>query len=125
MNAKKQYRNRFFVLVGLYVLAVLWNQSQMEQTVDTLPRIMLALLPVLLILIMMREYIKYLRSMDELQRQIQLEALGFSWAATGLITFTLAFLQDVGVPELPIVWVFPMMILLWGAWQPIAQRRYQ
>jgi hypothetical protein len=63
--------------------------------------------------------------MNELQQRIQLEALGFSFGATAILTFTYGFLQNVGFSDLNWTWVVPLMIGLWGIGQIVAGRRYR
>ena len=65
------------------------------------------------------------RSLDELQRRIQLEAVGFSFLATCLITLTWAFQQNAGLPRFDVSFVAPLLILLWSLGLGIARRRYQ
>ena len=63
--------------------------------------------------------------MDELGRRIQLEALAFGFGAAGMLTFAYGFLENAGLPKLSYVFVFPLMIALWGIGGAIATRRYQ
>ncbi|MEO7001308.1 MAG: hypothetical protein ABI068_05885 [Ktedonobacterales bacterium] len=69
-------------------------------------------------------FVRFLRRMDELQRRIQLEALGLSFAATAILTFAYGFLEFVGFPAVNFVWVFPVMIMIWGLGLAVAARRY-
>jgi hypothetical protein len=50
---------------------------------------------------------------------------GGSGAGTGLLTVTWGFLGLAGLPRLPVVWVFPILIWLWGIGAAMAARRYQ
>ncbi len=63
--------------------------------------------------------------MDELQRRIQLEAFAFSFGATGIVTFSYGLLTYVGFPVISWVWIFPLMVALWGISQGVAVRRYR
>jgi hypothetical protein len=56
---------------------------------------------------------------------IQLEALAFSFALTGVLTFSYGLLAFVGFPAISWVYIFPLMIALWGVGQAVAKRRYQ
>lgn len=88
-------------------------------------RIPLALAPVVPIIFAVLAFMRIFGRMDELQRRIQLEALAFSFAITGVVTFSYGCLVYVGFPAISWVYIFPLMIALWGVGQAIAKRRYQ
>ena len=62
---------------------------------------------------------------DELQQRIQLFAISFSAACTGLITFSYGFLENVGFPKFPTFFVLPMLIFIWGMSLRYFEKRYQ
>jgi len=49
----------------------------------------------------------------------------FSAIVTGLITFSYGFLENVGFPRFPTLFVFPLMILLWGIGAGIFAGKYK
>jgi hypothetical protein len=63
-------------------------------------------------------------TLDELQRRIQLEALPFGFAGAGILTFSYGFLEGMGFPHLNWIFVWPLMIALWGLGGAIARRKY-
>jgi hypothetical protein len=69
--------------------------------------------------------LRELRRMDELQQRIQLEALGFAFALTALITFSYGFLEGLGYPRLSMFSAWPLMAVLWVVGLVLARRRYQ
>jgi len=69
--------------------------------------------------------LRELRRMDELQRRIQLEALGFSFAGTAILTFSYGFLEGLGYPRLSMFTVWPILAALWIVGLVLARRRYQ
>jgi hypothetical protein len=69
--------------------------------------------------------LRELRRMDELQRRIQLEALGFSFAGTAILTFSYGFLEGLGYPKLSMFTVWPVLAVLWVVGLVLARRRYQ
>ncbi|MBW8760094.1 MAG: hypothetical protein JF586_21070 [Burkholderiales bacterium] len=69
--------------------------------------------------------LRELRRMDELQRRIQLEALGFSFAGTAILTFSYGFLEGLGYPKLSMFSVWPILAVLWIVGLVLARRRYQ
>ena len=62
--------------------------------------------------------------MDELQRRIQLNASGFAAGATAIIALTYGFLENAGFPLISWIWIFPIMVGLWGLALPVASRKY-
>ena len=69
--------------------------------------------------------LRELRRMDELQRRIQLEALGFSFAGTAILTFSYGFLEGLGYPRLSMFTVWPLLAVLWIVGLVLARRRFQ
>ena len=88
-------------------------------------RIPLALTSVVPMLFALVAFMHILSRMDEFQRRIQLEGFAFSAAATGVLTFSYGCLVYVGFPSISWVYIFPLMIALWGAGTGIAKRRYR
>ena len=85
----------------------------------------IAILPVIPAIFAMWAVIRGVRSLDELQRRIQFEAIIFSFLATCLLTLTWGFLQNAGLPQIDVLWVAPLLITLWGIGLGIAHWRYQ
>lgn len=85
----------------------------------------IAFLPIIPSALALWAFMRMFRTLDELQRRIQLEAVAFSFLATCLITLTWAFQQNAGLPRFEVSWVAPLLILLWGLGLGIAKRRYE
>jgi hypothetical protein len=66
----------------------------------------------------------FLRETDELQRRIQLEALGFAFAAGSLVTFSYGLLQLAGLPLASWLWVWPVYGAMWLLGLAASSRRY-
>ena len=67
-----------------------------------------------------------LRSLDEFQQRIQLEALAIAFAGTGVLATAYGFLVSAGLPD--IEWgamVWPVMVALWAVGLLVANRRYR
>jgi hypothetical protein len=88
-------------------------------------RDLVALSPMLPAAAMAWVMLRDLRRMDELQRRIQLEALGFSFAGTALLTFSYGFLEGLGYARLSMFTVWPVLAVLWIVGLVMARRRYQ
>ena len=70
--------------------------------------------------------VRGIRRLDELQQKIQLEALAFAFAGTGLLGTSYAFLVNAGLPDIDwgtLVW--PAMTALWAFGVLLASRRYR
>src|SRR5437764_458020 len=68
--------------------------------------------------------VRALGRLDEVQKRTQMQALGFSMVATGLITFGYGFLEGVGLPHLNSTYVLPLMAVLWGVGYVALRLRY-
>ncbi len=88
-------------------------------------RVPVALAPMIPAAFALWAFVRQVRRMDELQRQIQFEALAASFGATALLTFSYGFLENVGFPHLSLIWVLPLMVALWGMSLTITSRRYR
>jgi hypothetical protein len=88
-------------------------------------RYVFAVLPVIPSAFAMWAAIRFFRGLDELQRRIQFEGIAFSFLGTCLLTLTWGFLQNAGLPPADVIWVAPLLIMLWGLGLGIASRRYQ
>ncbi len=60
-------------------------------------------------------FVRALARMDEVQKRIQVQAIGFSVALTALLTFGYGFMEGVGLEHLNPAFVLPGMVVLWGA----------
>jgi hypothetical protein len=122
--ASRAYVREFFTAMAAYVVAVLVT-VKLTPDVDPVLRVPFVLIPLIPSAFALRAYLRYLGRMDELGRRIQLEALAIGFGAAGMLTFAYGFLENAGFPQLSYVFVFPLMIFLWGIGGAIATRRYQ
>ena len=88
-------------------------------------RTVIALTPMLPIFWLGTIIMGCMRNLDELQQKIQLEAVVFAAVLTALFTVAYGFLEKIGYPKLDTIWIFPMLMILWGIGQVIARRRYE
>lgn len=120
----KQYNLRLFFVLASYAVLLIGSIIFIKHYPESIWRYPIALLPVLPAIGMVWAFMQFLRKIDELQRRIQLEALGFSFAGTALITFSYGFLQNVGLPDVSWIFVWPIMGVLWSIGVALAHRRY-
>ena len=67
-----------------------------------------------------------IRRLDEMQLRIQLDAMAFSFAGTGILATAYGFLVNAGLPDID--WggfLWPAMVGLWVIGLIIANRRYR
>jgi hypothetical protein len=123
-SAARAYTREFGLAMAAYVIVVLVSikvVGGLEQPMKTL----VALTPLVPAAVALFAYLRFLGRMDELGRRIQLEALAFGFGAAGMLTFAYGFLENAGFPQLSYIWVFPLMIALWGIGGAIASYRYR
>lgn len=63
--------------------------------------------------------------MDELIQRVHMEAIVFSAFVTGFITFAWSLMSNAGLPELPAIFVMPMLIAFWGVGLFLRKRKYE
>ena len=117
------------IMIG-YALALFVSIWSIKQGIASVPlRAVVAVLPALPIVLLMRAALRYLREIDELQRRIETEAIGIAsllvavlYFAGGLLQMAKAIDIEAGVA---MIWVFPLLCLVYGVAKMILARRYQ
>jgi hypothetical protein len=123
-SAARAYTRELGLAAAAYVIVVLVSirlVSGLDQPIKTL----VALTPLVPASFAIHAYLRFLSRMDELGRRIQLEALAFGFGAAGMLTFAYGFLENAGFPQLSYIWVFPLMLALWGVGGAVASYRYR
>lgn len=122
----RNYMHRLLTAMVVYVVALIISIILLRNVTDTTVRIVLALLPVVPIGFGLRAFMLFLSQIDELGQRIQLQGIAFAAGATGMLTMTYGFLEAMlDFPHIPLIWVFPLQIVLWGLGVAFATRRYQ
>lgn len=90
---------------------------------------LVALLPVLPLVLMVRAALRYLREIDELQRRTETESIGIASLLVSLLYFAAGLLQLAKVVSIDagaaMIWVFPLLMLFYGIAKFLAVRRYR
>lgn len=87
--------------------------------------IVVALLPVVPFVYAMIGVVGNARSKDEMQQRVYLESVLITSLLTGALTFSYGLLEMFDLaPHIPVFWVAPLMIVLWGISNVIVGRRY-
>jgi len=121
-----RYTKELTAALAIYALVLVGSIKFLEHAALAAPlRDLVALSPMIPAAAVAWIVLRELRRMDELQRRIQLEALGFSFAGTAILTFSYGFLEGLGYPRLSMFTVWPMLAVLWIVGLVLARRRYQ
>ncbi|TFH79447.1 hypothetical protein [Pseudomonas kribbensis] len=111
----------------LYAAVLLASQFALLnlQDANVYLRGVIVLMPMIPVGLFCWTVVRDMRRLDEMYLRIQFEALGFAFAASALLTFTYGFLETVGAPHIPWLYVWPVMGLMWMIGLRIARHRYQ
>lgn len=128
-QASRAYVRSMAIAAIIYVAVVFGAVTLIRHMPFSLPQwavIIVALTPVIPALMMLRTYMTFLRSMDELHRRIQTEAWLVSAGVVGIGSFTYSFLEEwAHFPRIDLVWIFPALIFVWGMATFFVRRRYK
>lgn len=117
MNTWTTYKTPIYfgcaVLAYLMVLVGSVTVVQANPTAEW--RYEIAVLPVIPASLVIFLTVRVLARLDEVQKRIQMQALGFSFVTTALLTFAYGFLESAGLPDLNMTFVLPSMAVLWAA----------
>jgi hypothetical protein len=126
MNAgMKRFLKEFGGWMIVYAVMVPVSIWLLQRCETSRWRYLVAALPMIPLIFAMRATIRGIRGLDELYRRIHFEGVVFSFLATCLLTASWGFLQNAGLPRFDVIWVPPLLILLWGLGAGIASRRYR
>lgn len=120
---KTQIQFAFAILAFLMVLAGSVTVVQANSSLSL--RYFVAAVPVLPAGLVIWLFVRALSRLDEVQKRLQVQALGFSLASTALLTFGYGFLEGIGWPTLNGTFILPLMALLWGVGMIVLALRYR
>ena len=125
-SASRLYMKEFGTAMAAYVIVLIVSITLINMSPNSAWwRIPLALAPIIPAIFAMIAYMRFVGRIDELQRRIQFEALAFGFGSAGILTFSYGFLENVGFPHISWLFVFPLMIALWGIGGALASWRYR
>jgi hypothetical protein len=123
-SAARAYVLEFGGAMAAYAVVLLVSIWLLHGQARMIWRVPLALAPVVPAGFALLAFLRFLSRMDELQRRIQLDAIALSFAATALLTFAYD-LEGIGFPHVGLIWILPVMVMLWGLELAVASRRSQ
>ncbi|WAH55851.1 hypothetical protein LZ023_22775 [Pseudomonas silvicola] len=123
----KTYLYEMGAALACYVVVLIASVLALAhyQDASLITRTALTLSPVIPAAFICWAVVRQLRRLDEMHLRIQFEALGFAFAASALLTFSYGFMENIGAPHIPWLWVWPVMGLMWIIGLRLARRRYQ
>lgn len=122
----KRYHKEFFMAIGSYAIVLFGSLSILKYF--EFPIIIagvISITPIVPIGFVVIAIIRLLRDSDELQQKAHLNAGLFSCIVTGLITFSYGLLENVGFPRFHVIWILPLILLLWGISLKYFWKKYQ
>jgi hypothetical protein len=123
-----RYHREVVPAMAGHVLAVLAWKRTLHLFEATWLRVLLAVLPALMVLGVMRAFVRYVRDSDELQRRIELEAGAIAGLLVSAGFLAAGFLQAADLIAIPakvtMLWVFPMLCFTYGITKVVIARRY-
>jgi len=125
----RSYDVRMMFAMGVYVAVFLAVWPQVRGTADPFVKTVCALVPVLPLLYVIWCIAQRVLHSDELEQRTHLIGIGVAAAAVALVSIVAGFLAAAGLLSLDttsvvLVWIFPLLLLVYGAARSYAARRY-
>ena len=126
---QRRYLHELLPAMAAYLLALFASVWLLKRVDEPALRACIALLPVPPIAMAMRAIVRYIRDVDEMQQRIELEAVSIATALVSLLYLAGGFLQSAKVIDIPateaMIWVFPLVCLVYGLAKLFVLRRFQ
>ena len=124
-DARRQYNKRMTLALVVYAILLAVSVPLTSMYPDAVWRFPVAVTPMAPFIYAIAANVRYLRSVDELQQRIKLEALAIAFGATAAVTFCYGFLEHVGLSHINWWFVWPVMGASWILANMYAERRYR
>lgn len=129
-RASRDYRRRMWPAMILYTAIVFASTWLLKRYQMAMPlRALIAIAPALPISFVMFAFLRYLRTVDEMQRRIEMEAVGVAALVVSQVYLAGGFLQLGKVIDVSsgvaMIWVFPLMCFSYAIGKFLATRRYR
>lgn len=126
---QQRYLREFLpAMLGYVIVLPISITLLLRVDLSTAWKVVVALLPVLPMVFVVRAMLRHMLRQDELQQRIELQAVAITCAVIGMASFSLGFLQNVRVLPSPpwlMLWVLPLMIGVYGVARFLLARRYR
>lgn len=122
---KGSYLRRFWIGMVLYAALLIVTVTWRARLGDGLLPALFVLLPMLPAVYAMVAVFQSVQQQDELIRRIHVESILITALATAAITFGWGLLEAAQlIPPMPVIWIAPGMIAIWGIANALIARRY-
>lgn len=126
----KRYLREFIPAMLGYVALILVYGTLVPRTESVAGRAVLAILPLLPIVLLIRAMVRVIRDQDELERRIDLEAIAIAAMSTAFGFFSFGLLLSAGIgwkvaPDAVAIWVLPCLFGSFGIAKLFVARRYR
>lgn len=127
--ASRRYLGALWPIMAGYAITLFASVWLIKRGIESIPlRAAVALSPVVALVLFMRAALRYLRDIDELQRRIETEAIGIASLLVSLVYFAGGLLEKADVVQVDagvvMIWVFPMLCLVYGFAKMVLTKRY-
>jgi len=117
---------QMLALTALYAVVLIASIHALQtQHFSPVLRDLIAVTPAIPMFGVVAAVIQFMLSIDELQRQIHLEAFAIAAGVTAALALTYTFLEGVGFPHSQAWWAFVSIDAAWGLALPFVKRRYE
>jgi O-antigen/teichoic acid export membrane protein len=123
--AGRRYATEFSISMVAYAVVLIISITTIEHGLSPALKLVFALLPLIPIAFVFAAIVRYMSSIDELQRRIQIESLSLAAGITALLAITYGFLETVGLPHLSAWYTYAAVMVAWLIAQPFVARRYR
>jgi hypothetical protein len=122
LRAERRYFWEFGLAITAYVVILAASVYSLNHGVTGFAKYVVAVVPAIPIVGVFIAVVRWLQATDEFQRQIAITALALGGGATALIDVTYGFLENGGLPRMP-VWIsYLIFMTIWGIATPILKR---
>jgi hypothetical protein len=126
----KRYLREFFPAMLGYVVLIVVYSALVPKTESVAGRVVLAILPLLPIILLIRAMVRVIRDQDELERRIDLEAIAIAAMSTAFGFFSFGLLLSAGIgwnvaPDAVAIWVLPCLFGTFGIAKLFVSWRYR
>ena len=111
--------------MALYTVVLIATIGRVDDAEPGLVKFALALAPVLPLLLAFWAIMRQYNRSDELHKRMAREAFAMGAIIFGWLLIILGFAENGGVPKIPMIFLAPLLLALWGICTPIVQRWYK